>query len=976
MRKILTIVCLLGGLLLTGAEPVFRSGKPVIFNGKDTSLKADESIKLNFEQGATFSIVARIDAAPGQAGMYGMFFFRDNEVLFGYTETDKLYFNYHNGQGWNAALKTNKIPAVRDGNYHHFVCTIKRQLDPTKGEDSMETAIYLDGVQVAEQRFYSGAPNQSPASLEIGSATASRTFGEWWQFEGEMYAAAIYDRVLSGAEIRQDVLRFTQVKPLFNTPAKLEESDRLLLEKHSRNFGPAAGSALMNTALTKSRFDWRKASAKDLHILKGNQSQLVLVSGGIAGWYDTVAERELLNWDNPWFSLSSRIENKIYHSGGFDPSVRSRLVSPPVSDADGACRFRIEFTRAADSNSPLEFTVQANFKYYRDRLEFDLEVIRATGQLSGVDFPAVRLKKLDAGTDFLIAPLHLGVAYPDAAAKGRVYVGRGYPQAKTTIQFGAYHDDVGGVYFASEDPLARPKDLNFTAGEDGFEAVFRWIPDTANFKPDCNAALELFRGNWFDTAAIYQQTLTRIKAPWWKPERRKKPTAPEWFLNNTVWVQGLWNHNDKDWNDKYLKQLKQWREYLELPFAVHWYHWQGKHDTDYPHHRPDPEFMERMRDLHDLGIRVAPYTNGRLWETLDRRNEDYQFSSLGMPNSIIDNTGRIVYETYNRTKFSVICPATKVYSDKISSELDFLAALGVDGIYVDQIGDGWPHLCYSTAHGHKPGELVAWTSQGHYPAFDRIKQARPELILTTESNAEPCLRNFDGVLCRIAMFEHQVPLYPAIYSGTVQFVGQGYTWRNNDPLATLTKTATQFLNGEQLGWFHTDYMCFPDFHDMRVMVKQFAHLRLALLDFFNKGQMARPVDFKVKQELTRMCWGMFGDRYVSTPPVLSSHWQWGKLHMIALSNTRHEVQRNTLLLPKEITGYDLYIPDTGGKVERSGSAAGELAFELPPRMPVIIVAAPRGMDISALTKRLDEAAAIVRRASADHDPFTVAKEAK
>ncbi|OQA88246.1 MAG: Transposase IS66 family protein [Lentisphaerae bacterium ADurb.Bin242] len=212
-----------------------------------------------------------------------------------------------------------------------------------------------------------------------------------------------------------------------------------------------------------------------------------------------------------------------------------------------------------------------------------------------------------------------------------------------------------------------------------------------------------------------------------------------------------------------------------------------------------------------------------------------------------------------------------------------------------------------------------------------------------------------------------------------QGTGKGHMWiylcrvekPPDEPPDSLLKKL--MLNGEPLGWFHTDYMCFPDFHDMRVMVKQFAHLRLALLDFFNRGRMARPVEFRKKQEPTRMCWGIFGNKYVSTPPVLSAHWQFGEMHMIALSNTRYEKQRNTLVLPEDTAGHQLYVLDIGGKVKRQDNPSGELDFELPPLAPMIVIAAPPGTDVSALLKRLDKAGETVHGTLTDHDPFAAGK---
>ncbi len=49
---------------------------------------------------------------------------------------------------------------------------------------------------------------------------------------------------------------------------------------------------------------------------------------------------------------------------------------------------------------------------------------------------------------------------------------------------------------------------------------------------------------------------------------------------------------------------------------------------------------------------------------------------------------------------------------------------------------------------------------------------KPDRMLTTECNAEPFLKWFDGYLTWHWQYDGQVPAFPAIYGGAIQMFGR------------------------------------------------------------------------------------------------------------------------------------------------------------------------------------------------------------
>ena len=170
-----------------------------------------------------------------------------------------------------------------------------------------------------------------------------------------------------------------------------------------------------------------------------------------------------------------------------------------------------------------------------------------------------------------------------------------------------------------------------------------------------------------------------------------------------------------------------------------------------------------------------------------------------------------------------------------------------------------------------------------------LKKIRQEMtargytaILSTEDNAEPYVKFFDGVLPWRWINDEQVPLFTLCYSGRVQFHGLPYKF-GADNESKYAKSAFQFVFGQHIGWFYPNFL-FSD-PDFALYVKQLAHARYALLDFFNAGMLERPLVFTRKPPAKKLFWfPKLGTQYVTTPDVLSACWKYHDIMAVMLVN--------------------------------------------------------------------------------------------
>lgn len=459
-----------------------------------------------------------------------------------------------------------------------------------------------------------------------------------------------------------------------------------------------------------------------------------------------------------------------------------------------------------------------------------------------------------------------------------------YPNGWCAMQFMAAYREGGqptGLYVAAHDPWGSTKDLALKSDPTARAVRLSFdhpAPDLGlagnDFALEGEAVWQLLRGDWFDAAMIYKRWAQR-EAKWWpRLTRDGRTDTPRWMRDVNAWAMTGGAPGEC------VPAVKQFREFLAMPAAFHWYNWhQVPFDNDYPHYFPTkPGFASGVAELKAAGVFTMPYINGRLWDSHDRGAEDFQFTRLALAAATKQGDGTPFLETYNSketngqpVRLAVMCPATLLWQNTVSNiVLRLLGECGTSAVYIDQIAAASPALCQDATHGHPLGG-GHWWNESYWKMLDAIRRAMPPgSALTTECNSEPFIRWFDGYLTWHWQFPGQVPAFPAIYGGTVQMFGRAYRGGATKDLALRMKAGQQLVFGEQLGWLDPQVVKEPE---NAAFLRQMARLRARFSRYFSTGEMARPPRFLDAVPTVRADWQWSGEWWVTTDAVLTGAWQ-------------------------------------------------------------------------------------------------------
>lgn len=473
-----------------------------------------------------------------------------------------------------------------------------------------------------------------------------------------------------------------------------------------------------------------------------------------------------------------------------------------------------------------------------------------------------------------------------------------YPNGWATMQFVAAYREIGdrglgtGIYVGIHDPSGSAKDLVVRSELENRQVILAFEHPVPNmgvggnrFALSGKVVWQLLRGDWFDAAMIYRQWV-RQEAKWFpKLGKAGRDDTPQWFKELCVWALG------GGAPDECVPIVKEFAKFMGVPVGFHWYNWHRiPFDNDYPHYFPPKDgFADGVRTLQQSGVFVMPYINGRLWDTRDRGNEDWLFSKVALPAATKGEDGRPYTESYGSkeadgsdVQLAPMCPTTQLWQDKVREiVLRLFNEFGVNAVYIDQVAAASPALCFDKAHGHPIGG-GSWWNEGYWQMLSDIRKAMPkERALTTECNAEPFVKWFDGYLTWHWQHDGQVPAFPAVYGGTIQMFGRAYRGGPTKDLALRMKAGQQLVFGEQIGWI------FPDIireKENAEFLRQVVRLRWQLRRYFYAGEMARPPRLWGNIPKVRADWQWWAeDWWVETDALLTGAWrlpQEGKLALL------------------------------------------------------------------------------------------------
>lgn len=645
----------------------------------------------------------------------------------------------------------------------------------------------------------------------------------------------------------------------------------------------------------------------------------------------------------------TRIDLTSASAAHFSHQTGSKLTLMWKKMAEGAVDVTVTIT--ADQDAPI----------LRCRMQIENRGDRYT--VWNISFPALTDVLGPTGShrkDVLITTDGFGSTIPDPIRQPRLtaWTNKGYPNGLQSMPFVALTNGGLGLYLGAHDPAAGLSRFQHLPDKDADRLPITILIESADagrsqrrITVPQELVLGLFKGDWYDAAAIYRPWALRQK--WAKQTVEERTDIPAWSRKSPVWMR-LWFTTEQKTARKEMVQFlditKRFSSALGRACPAHLYTWHRyPFDTLYPDYRPMPGMKEFIQTLQARGTHVMPYINARLFDTDHPdwiSDKAVRFAAKDGSPKLGYRAERLFPETYGSLQpMAVMCPATSYWQDKMAGTISRLVKdLGVDSVYVDQVAAAWSEVCSDPAHGH-PLRGGGWWIDGYAEmmrkAWKQIRRNTParakDILLTTECNADAYLDMFGNFLMLHSTRNHIVPLFSAVYGGRAPlFVRQVNPAEGSRFRITI---AQNVLWGCQNGWFsigEMKQMLSPKYRDEMAFLKKLCDLYDRMLPHFDGGEMLRPpaISGKIRHESVVWDFCIKWPEKIST--VWASHWRRGSSNAVAVVNTHTSSQNVRVALPPDKARGQADIwwsPDATGKVSITTDHAD---LRLPARSVAVI----------------------------------------
>lgn len=225
-------------------------------------------------------------------------------------------------------------------------------------------------------------------------------------------------------------------------------------------------------------------------------------------------------------------------------------------------------------------------------------------------------------------------------------------------------------------------------------------------------------------------------------------------------------------------------------------------DRNYPDYtaKEPYAFARQLAYITNRGGIAFPYINGLLWD----QNLNL-FRDTGNKIAIRNDYQHIIpYNTTTLDFLQYACPFSEPWQTQIVSARNSLKDSSdrlTGGVYLDMLAAAPPIVCWSSDHGHKPGDASCWRTG--------IRQLLKKIngLIMIEGCAEVYLDLFDYPLMHLHTLETDiVPLWSLVYGEQVQSLG----WRlpigvNSEQFKKiLDKSQAMGLGGFASPWLTTE----------------------------------------------------------------------------------------------------------------------------------------------------------------------------
>ena len=240
-------------------------------------------------------------------------------------------------------------------------------------------------------------------------------------------------------------------------------------------------------------------------------------------------------------------------------------------------------------------------------------------------------------------------------------------------------------------------------------------------------------GDWHWAADEYRAYREAIPAP-----VLTKDPVPQWFKESAglsahydfMYQGGKIVHKFKDLPEIYKNAKEQGFNHLLISgWNIHGF------DDGFPLYRPSPELgteeelREAVRAIREDGGHITFYVNSRLCNVGYPENKARTEKSCAM-----NRDGSLKIENYGAKdiNFATLCMNDPSWrADLVGNITYMIQEMGLDSVYLDQLGMSPAILCYHPEHESHKGNPAIW-NKGYEQLLDELRAANPEAAILYE----------------------------------------------------------------------------------------------------------------------------------------------------------------------------------------------------------------------------------------------------
>jgi len=490
-----------------------------------------------------------------------------------------------------------------------------------------------------------------------------------------------------------------------------------------------------------------------------------------------------------------------------------------------------------------------------------------------------------------------------AAAWHRQWV-YGRQPGPLAAQFLTFWDATAGFYCACEDGKGYAKELDFRRGQIGFDFLWRRFGYSEGAdSQDYDIVTAAFDGDgvnqvdWYDAADMYKKWA--LTQHWCRTPLKNRTDLPAWTKNAPTMLTFYtsWVEHPEAIHDFFANYWT--KRHPGVPVAAGLVGWE-KHgewvSLDYfPMHPSDAVTSATMADLKTFDAHPWPWPSGHHWSLMKGKRPDgtfrldlrEDFRRLGGPEmSCVQMDGKTLSKEpaswLSGGERACLCPgyakARDFWTKNVCIEL---VKRGAEMIQSDQDTGAHVPECWSTKHGHAPGEGL-WKTIDMYEQFRsaiaECRKIEPGFIMTFEEPNE----HFNDLLF---IQDHR----------NCRFSYQGqYDWEWADVFGYLyhefvAPFQSDVINGNSFWWTHAaveGHMPYARFYDRELKFENaFPGKTRAFLeqwvdlyhgegrDWLAHGRHIRPPRYTCRQVPYKHCFRGEGTARADMPAVFRAAYE-------------------------------------------------------------------------------------------------------